>query len=236
MMTACTSTPRVDSPAVLARVREGLPLVEIICHQIRRQLSLVVRMDDLVSYGREGLLAAARSFDPERGVPFRRWANIRVRGAVIDGVRASSSVPRSVYARLRPVEGAEGVAGGSDQAPDLTLRAEEADRRLGEYLASAATAIALGFGADGANEPGEPMDRSPSVEETLVQKELFTAIRAAMTALPDAERTLLQRHYFDGVTFEQAAEELGLSKSWASRLHARAVEYVTRSLRRARWA
>src|ERR1700683_3649245 len=106
MMTACELRTPYDSPHVLERVRNGLELVDIICHQVRKQIGSNLRMDDLVSHGREGLLRAARSFDPERGVPFRHWANIRVRGAVMDGVRASSSLPRSVYARLRADEAA----------------------------------------------------------------------------------------------------------------------------------
>ena len=235
MMSACSLQRSADPPHVLHRLREGLPLVEIICHQLRRQLGLAVRMDDLVSYGREGLLAAARSFDPARGVPFRRWANIRVRGAVIDGIRASSALPRSVYARLRAIEAADrareemlddGACGRQAQ--------EDADKRLGEYLAEAATAIALGFNASSVDERGEPTDRAPSAEESLVREELFMVIRKSIQELPDSERTLIQRHYFDGVTFERAASELGLSKSWASRLHARAIGYVTRSLKRAR--
>jgi RNA polymerase sigma factor for flagellar operon FliA len=222
---------------VLARVRAGLPLVDIICHQVRKQLGVTVRMEDLVSHGREGLLAAARSFDARRGVPFRRWANIRVRGAVIDGVRSSSSLPRSVYARIHAIEAAARAQEGLGEAESMEKAAtpEDADRRLGEYLATAATAIALGFAGSIVDEHGEPTDRSPSAEERLLQDELFRAIRTSLSELPDAERTLLQRHYFDGVTFEQAAAELGLSKSWASRLHSRAVAAVTRSLKRTRW-
>jgi RNA polymerase sigma factor FliA len=236
MMSLYESHRPMDPPAVLDRVREGLPLVNIICHQLRRQIGSVVRMDDIVSYGREGLLAAARSFDPMRGVPFRRWANIRVRGSVIDGIRASSTLPRSVYSRLRsadaPARTQEGPRGEASHGTDRS--AEDADRRLDEYLASAATAIALGF-SGAPVEIGEPTDRSPTAEERLVRGELLIAIRNAIGELPDVERTLLQRHYFEGVTFEQAAAELGLSKSWASRLHARAIQAVTRSLKRSRW-
>jgi RNA polymerase sigma factor FliA len=238
MMSACALRQRPqDAPEVLRRVHEGLPLVEIICHQLRRQLVAAVRMEDLLSYGREGLLAAARSFDASRGVPFRRWANIRVRGAVIDGIRASSSLPRSIHARLRTIEASDR---DHDDPADAAARAgatqtaEDADRRLGEYLATAATAIAICFTGAGVDDQGEPLDRSPGAEESLVREELLRAIRRSIDELPDAERTLLVRHYFDGVTFEQAASELGLSKSWASRLHTRAIEYVTRSLRRAR--
>jgi RNA polymerase sigma factor for flagellar operon FliA len=240
MMTACQAQRPIDPPIVLARVRAGLALVDIICHQIKRQYGVTMRMDDLVSHGREGLLAAARSFDPERGVPFRRWASFRVRGAVIDGVRAASTLPRSAYSRLRAAESAGGASDAEKPASHENAAAEEktpeaADRRLGASLAGAATALALGFiGADG-NEWGEPTDRSPTAEEWLLRAELQGAIRRSISELPDVERTLVERHYFDGVTFEQAATELGLSKSWASRLHARAIGYVTRSLKRSRW-
>ena len=53
-----------------------------------------------------------------------------------------------------------------------------------------------------------------------------------MAALPDSERTLVERHYFAGETLEQAAASIGLSKSWGSRLHARAIEAIARELRR----
>jgi RNA polymerase sigma factor FliA len=236
MMIGCELRRPVDPPAVLLRVRDGLLLVDMICHQVRKQLGVATRMEDLVSYGREGLLAAARSFDPKRGVPFRRWANIRVRGAVIDGIRAQSWLPRSVYARIREMESDASRRDGTlEEEWTQTDRAEAADRRLGEYLAGAATAIALGFAGGVAGENGEPTDRTPSAEQRLLDGELWRAIRHAVTELPDAERTLMQRHYFDGVTFEQAALELGLSKSWASRLHTRAVEAVTRSLKRSCW-
>ena len=231
--------PVVDSPVVLARLRAGLPLVKAICNQIRLQYGLSMRMEDLMSYGREGLLAAARSYDPTRGVPFKRWANLRVRGAVIDGVRATSVVPRSVYTRVRApartsTEGASTSACAEDGDGRESI-AEVADRRLGEYLAAAATAVALGFVGARADQHGEPTDRSPSAEESLLRYELYEAIRAAVAELPEFERTLVERHYFEGVTFEEAAAELGLSKSWASRLHTRAIGYVTRSLRRSRW-
>jgi RNA polymerase sigma factor for flagellar operon FliA len=225
----------IDPPHVLDRVRENLPLVDIICHQIKRQLGRTLRMDDIVSYGREGLLAAARTFDPNRGVPFRRWANIRVRGAVIDGIRATSTLPRSVYARLRATE----IAGRArdtleeEEAGRTSRTQEEADRRIGDYLAGLATAIAIGYAGASLDEHGEATDRAPNAEDRLARAELLARIHESIRALPDAERTLLQRHYFDDVTFEQAAAELGLSKSWASRLHSRAVETLAKSLKRA---
>ncbi|HEX7600921.1 MAG TPA: sigma factor-like helix-turn-helix DNA-binding protein, partial [Polyangiaceae bacterium] len=65
-----------------------------------------------------------------------------------------------------------------------------------------------------------------------VRLDLLAKIRDSIDRRPDAEKQLLVRHYFDGITFEEAAKELGLSKSWASRLHTRAIEGVTRDLKR----
>jgi RNA polymerase sigma factor FliA len=232
-----TSHP-VDSPEVLARVTEGLPLVDIIARQMCRQIGRSADYDEMVSQGREGLLSAARTFEPERGVPFRRWANLRVRGAMIDGLRALGTLPRRIYKRLQAIEAGDRVAEAmlEDHAAAPPIDAQRADERLGVYLAEVATAMAMGLLEPGASgvEPASPEDRGASAEELLGRHELMTHARAAIAELPTAERQLLERHYFDDVTFEDAARELGLSKSWASRLHARGIEAVTRGLRRAK--
>ena len=214
-----------NPPDVLDRVRENLTLVDVICDEIRRRLGRTLRRDDLASYGREGLLRAARTFDTSRGVPFERWATIRIRGAILDGIRAHSTLPRTIYARLRSPEG------WADEEEDACGPRPE-DRRVDDYLAVIATEIAIGFAGVTMDDHGEPTDGAPSAEDRLAEAELDASIRESIRGLPDAERTLLQRHYFDDVTFEQAAAELGVSKSWASRLHARAVETVGRRLKR----
>jgi RNA polymerase sigma factor for flagellar operon FliA len=224
-----------DSPDVLARVHEGLPLVDLIARHLRRQLGSGVRVDELVSFGREGLLAAARSFDPGLGTPFARWANYRVRGAMLDGVRQMSMLPRSVYRKLRAVAAAQDAAEGAaeDGSAARPASAEEADARLGSYLAGIATAVAIGMLAAPA-EPstGEALDAAPSAEDVIARGQLLDAVRAALPTLPDPERHLIQRHYFDDVQLDEAARELGLSKSWASRLHSRAIESITRHMKR----
>jgi RNA polymerase sigma factor for flagellar operon FliA len=227
----------VDPPEVLARVKEGLDLVDILARQLRRQFGPHVQVDDLASHGREALLAAARTFDAERGVPFRRWANLRVRGAMIDGVRAQGNLPRRVYRQLRALQAADRVheVAAEEQAAAPPASPEDADAKLSDQLASAAMAMAVGFltmkGGEAVDRASDP-DESP--EDAVARAELVAAVREAIAERPDAERKLLERHYFDDVTFEEAARELGLSKSWASRLHARAIEGVAKAMKRAR--
>lgn len=224
-----------DEAAVHALVRQNLPLVEIVARQVAKDLRGALRMDELVSFGNEGLLTAARSFDATYGVPFHRWASIRVRGAILDGLRSMGSLPRRLYRLLRAIEAGNEVAEAltEENASAPPAGAEAADERLGSYLSSLATAMAMGLLATPSGS-GDLVDPSPTAEEQLEREELLTRIRASVAKRPDAERHLLERHYFGGVTLEEAAAEIGLSKSWASRLHARAVEAVMRDLKRDR--
>ena len=226
---------RADAPDVAERVHAELPLVTAIARQVVRQLGGKIMFDELASFGREGLLEAARSYDPALGIPFHRWAGYRIRGAILDGVRSTSMLPRSVYARLRAIDSGQRAAEaaseeGSARAPGSV---EEADARLGSYLAGIATAVAVGFLASAADgKSGEGVDPSPPADDVMARTEMLAQVRDAMASLPEQERHLVQRHYFDDVQLDEAAKEIGLSKSWGSRLHGRAIESITLRLRR----
>ena len=221
-----------DTPETLARFSAELSLVEVCARQIARRIGAVVTLDDLRSFGREGLLAAARTFDASRGVPFRRWANMRIRGAMIDGVRKWGELPRRVYRELRALEAGDRVLEVYDEedAANPALTPEAADARLNAYLAGMATAIALGtMVAVGESSDGEGGDATP--EDLVGRAELGMRLREIVKKLPDRERTIIERHYFGEETLDAAAAALGLSKSWGSRLHARAIEIIGRELR-----
>jgi RNA polymerase sigma factor FliA len=233
---AAQSAQVPDSAEVLARVKDGMELVEIVARQMRRELGTGLSHEDMRSYGQEALLRAARTFDAERGVPFRRWANLRIRGAIIDGMR-TQQLPRRLYERLRAIEAADRVQDAllEEDAAAPPRDAETADKRLDDYLSTMATALAVGMMLPIANDELDNLRHDhPSPEEELQRAELMKSVKEAVALRPDAERTLLERHYMEGVTFEQAATELGLSKSWASRLHARAIEGLAKELKRRR--
>jgi RNA polymerase sigma factor for flagellar operon FliA len=222
----------------LRRFESALDLVDAIARRIAREVGSSVEMDELLSFGREGLLDAARKFDPERGVPFRGYASFRVRGAILDGVRKSSRLPRRAHQRLRALDAAGRVSEGAAEdalapaAPGTT--AAVAERALGDHLAAMATAIAMGLLASTAHgEEGErvPVDTRASPEEELARAELLAVVRTSIGELPHEEAELVRRHYLEGERFDHVAAELGLSKSWASRLHTRALRRLTEKLR-----
>jgi RNA polymerase sigma factor for flagellar operon FliA len=226
-----------DAPEVLERFQAQLELVDIVARQVARTLGSVVELDDLRSFGREGLLDAARKFDSGRGVPFRAYANFRVRGAIIDGIRSLAQLPRRTYERLNGLSAAlkvsEGAADDTFTSPASATRAQ-ADQALGDHLAAMAAAITVGLIAPtGVGEEGEHVQVSTAdnPEEAVSRAELLTIVQEAIAELPEEEAVLVRRHYLEGERFDHVAQSLGLSKSWASRLHTRAMQRLARRLR-----
>jgi len=226
-----------DSPDVLERFHGSLDLVDRIAKQVRRSVGHGLDLDELVSFGREGLLDAARRFDPTRGVPFAAYASFRVRGAIVDGVRSISRLPRRVHERLRALDAAARVSEGA--AEDVFGSAPrggalDAERALDAHLAALATAMAVGLVSEAAaGEDGEPtpVDARSSPEDALGSAELLAVVRQAIGSLPHEEAELVRRHYLEDERFDRVATDLGLSKSWASRLHARAIQRLATKLK-----
>ncbi|HEY1696576.1 MAG TPA: sigma-70 family RNA polymerase sigma factor [Polyangiaceae bacterium] len=222
-----------DPPEVLARFHAELALVELAARQVLGRAGRSVTLDDLRSFGREGLLQAARTFDERHGVPFRRWANMRVKGAMLDGVRQWASLPRKVYQEMRGVEAADHVLATYEEQDEKQPASspEAADDRLGSYLAGMATAIAFGTMVGAPRDEVGDDGKSITPEDRLGEAETLALVRSVVAKLPDQERALIERHYFEGETLEKAAAGIGLSKSWGSRLHARAIESIADLLR-----
>lgn len=227
-----------DSQAVLDLVEGALDLVEAIARHLHRTVGSPVSLDDLVGVGRMGLLDAARRYDPTRGVPFRAFAAHRIRGAVLDGMRRMGHAPRRAYARIRGLEAASRVSEAALEdlavAPPPGTGPADADRRLGDHLAAMATAMAVGLlttPASGEDGVVTAADDAPDPEQHAGRQELLALVRAALDDLPTEEAALVRRHYLEGEQFDDVARDLGISKSWASRLHARAIDRLTRRLR-----
>lgn len=224
----------MDSPEVVARISEALPIVDVIARAMRRQFGPHVSFEDLVGQGREVLVSAARSFDPDRGVPFKSWAALRIRGGMMDSLRQHGNLPKRVYRKLRAMQAMDAV-----QEPALEearpATPEAADAALTEQLSSAAMAAAIGFLAMRDSEAlAHVKDADHSPESNVGYVEVMALVRSAIDERPEQEQAMLRRVYFDDVTIEDAAKELGLSKSWGSRLHARAIEGLVKSLKRSR--
>ena len=182
-------------------------MVHGLANRLRRELSLRGDLDDLIAFGFGGLLEARHRFDPGRGVRFQTFAYHRVRGAMLDGVRKMSQLPRRAHERLQAAA-----------EPTPTAAPTALDRAFTRMSAlSAGTVLQGRFG-----------DESP--EEVLLKNESVTRLLQALPSLSPRQRVLVRGFYFDGRSIDAMAQELGISKSWASRLHTNALRALREAL------
>ncbi len=211
---ASATTERCDE-AVRALVLEHLPRVRGIVRGVARRYGLSVDHDELVQGGVLGLIDAARRFRESRGCGFAAYAEIRIRGAVVDQLRALDWLPRSIRreerALGRAVHESEQRAGCAasalDAAESLGLDASAALRRSVEALDESRVA------ASGAIDP----------LAALCDARARSRVEAALASLPEAERGVVALIYWTELGPEDAARALGLEPCSVRKLHARAL-------------
>lgn len=206
-------------------------LVERVVRRVSRELDLTCDPEDLRAWGHQGILEAKARFDADRGVRFSTFAYYRVRGAVLDGVRKQGWLKRRAYAKLKAFEAADALCDGLPHASSSpvgpgagTQSPQQRAEQIADVLGKISAAYMLSVVGQGEEEtPDTP-------EELLGAAQSRVAVKDGLVTLPERERSLIEAVYFEGVTIEEAGARLGLSKSWASRMHAKALERMRKSL------
>jgi len=210
-------------------------LVRAIARGIHRSLPPFMELDDLISYGQLGLMQAANDFDPDRGVQFSTFAYHRIRGAILDGTSQMSWTRRVTTCRQKYDRLANDTL--ATDAADTAGENSAATSDHASWLQDTSAQLSVVFLLSHASEEGR---EAPHLEDTtarapfqdLLDDELTRNLHALLAELPEESRSLLQSAYFEGLTLKEAGEKLGISKAWASRLHARALGQLARGLRR----
>lgn len=206
-------------------VEQHLSLVQAIARKVKKTLGRSIELDDLIAYGSQGLVEAAERFDARPGVAFSTFAYYRIRGAMFDGLRTMGWYSRADYARYRAEERAnEYLQSHADRASEAGAKddAAEALAAVAQILSGVATVHITSLEA--AAHVADQTFASP--DAGIDPGRLGQRVREAITTLPEKERRLMELYYFEEKTLEEAGGALGLSKSWACRLHARAVELL----------
>jgi RNA polymerase sigma factor for flagellar operon FliA len=224
------SAPAKTSEQLIA---ECQGLVRSIALKIHRSLPDFLDIEDSIAYGQIGLAEAARDFDPAQGHQFSTYAYYRIRGAIYDGLSKMSWVSRSQYQRLR----CEQMAGEA-LLDDATSSASgetslEDDARWLTRLSSTLAVVYLSTRSEDDTSPGSNLsdDSSPPPEEVVAEREISVKLRELIDSLPEEAGKLIRAAYFEGLTLQEAGQRLGIGKSWASRLHAKTLQRLGRSLR-----
>jgi RNA polymerase sigma factor FliA len=222
-------------------------LVEQLAAQLAQECASGLPREDLLAYGKQGLLEAALRFDASRGAQFRTFAYYRVRGAMIDGLRKMGPWSRRGFERVAMLRGANAASEdlAEHEGATASLTGQQAAERLRKHMASVVTAMTTGVFASArwqssSVEPGDggagrqlvAIDEASNAEEQLAESELKRLVQTAVNDLPPPEDEVVRRFYLEGHNMDLIAQDLGRSRSWVSRVHTRALSRMGARLRR----
>jgi len=212
------------------------PLVKYVAGRLGSGLPAHVDEGDLVSYGLLGLISAIERYDPERDIKFETYAITRIRGSIIDELRALDWVPRSVRSRAREIERAIaeleaklGQAPSDEQiAAKIGISVEELDESLTDISRSSIAALDELWSTSGEGDPVSLRDTiedttGPRPSEALDETELRETLADAIARLPEREKLVVTLYYYEELTLREIGEVLGVTESRVSQLHTKAV-------------
>jgi RNA polymerase sigma factor for flagellar operon FliA len=190
---------------------------------------------DLISYGLIGLINAIERFELDRAIKFETYAITRIRGAIIDELRALDWVPRSVRARAREIEKAHArlehrlhrTPTDDEMAAELGVSAADFQESLVKISNSTVVALdELWSVSDG--DQVSLLDTlkdedAPDPQQVLAEAELKDRLADAIANLPEREKLVIALYYYENLTLREIGEVLGVTESRVSQLHTKAV-------------
>lgn len=212
-----------------------VPVVHQIAIQYAAKLPNQVTQADVISYGYLGLMDAVKRFDPDRQIQFETYAVLRIRGAIIDELRAIDWVPRSIRRSVRQVDEATNdlthslgrVPTNMEIAERLDIRPEEVGALQRVVTSSVHSSLDVSYTEDGdGSSLGETIldDRGEDVlpSEAVLKERLVEAL----ADLEERETIVVVLHYYQGMSLIQIGELLGVSESRVGQLHTKAMAEV----------
>ncbi len=237
-----------DTAGVDGRLRDQLimdyaPLIKFVAQRIASRLPSNIDIDDLISAGVIGLMDAIEKYDPSRDNKFKTYAEFRIRGAILDELRAQDWVPRSVRDKAKRIER---VFADLEQKFGRTASDEEVSAELGipleEYydMVSKVKSVTM-LSIDDMVGPSYH-DRKSLLEclENTNSKNPFVQLKSKgvrqllmqhIEALPEKQKLVLSLYYYEDLNLKEIGKILEVTESRISQLHTQAVEKLRSKLR-----
>lgn len=206
-------------------IERYLPLVKLVASRIAISLPQYVDKDDLISNGFFGLLDAIEKFDPMRAIKFETYAVVRIRGSMLDAIRAQDWVPTSVRQKAKQYEQTVSqlenklcrVATDNEIAQALNITLNELYTLLNQL--NACTIVPLEEFIK--TETSSSHLANPS--EQIEVEEVKQALAKAIDKLPEKEKLVVTLYYYEGLTLKEISLIMKLSEARISQLHTKSI-------------
>jgi RNA polymerase sigma factor FliA len=225
-----TQTTQTAGTGIDELIETHVHLVDHVVHQLAARFPRHVDRDELHGAGAAGLVDAAHRYDASTGVPFARYASIRIRGAILDATRTRDWATRRLRRDLRAIENAtssleerlQRTPEDSEIAAELGVDVATVQSSRASAVTSTLLTLDRPLGDDGdvtsLADRVEEGDTDWLPEAALERNELVGTLRAAIGRLPELPRRVLLEHHFEGRLLRDIADDLGVTEARASQL------------------
>ena len=223
---------------------EHMPLVKRLAHHMKAKLPASVEVDDLIQAGMIGLLDAISRYEETHGAQFETYAVLRIRGAMLDELRSSDWLPRSMRQNMRKIEAAmSALQQKLGHAPSESEVAKSLKLSLADYqdMLSDGGGHQLVYYEDFHDSEGNDsfLDRyavdAADPLRSLMDGDFRQAVIDAIDALPPREKILMGLYYEEELNLKEIGAVMGVSESRVSQLHTQAVARLRATLREQAW-
>ncbi|OWZ84254.1 FliA/WhiG family RNA polymerase sigma factor [Natranaerobius trueperi] len=228
-------------------------LVEDYTYLIKKQVDKMsygtppgISRDDLISFGVIGLIDSINKFDLTRGVPFAAYARIRIRGAILDGLREFDFVPRRIRDEVRTLynkcQELEKLLGRAPTNQEISEQLSKPIEEI-ERLWKEASWIVPTYLSDFISNQDKqlriqdvyPNENSPNPEKCLNQVDIRDQLGKVIDSLPEKEKLVLSLYYYEELTLKEISQVMDLSESRISQLHSKGIMRLRGKLTNKKW-
>lgn len=215
-----------------ALIEKNLPLVGYQVAELLRRVPSFVQREDLASAGSLALVQAAKSYNPETGVPFHRYAVFRIRGAMLDELRAMDWATRGSRSRTKQLEEmTAALTAAAGRAPTREELAVALGIEVGQVEAAQLDASRRMVSIDVSYSEDDPrsieiVDDGLNPEDTVLTDERLVYLKAAVKALPSRLRYVVEQVFFEEKSVNEVAASLGVTQSRVSQLRTEALSMI----------
>ena len=215
-----------------ALIVQYIYLIRYVVGRVKVTLPATISIEDIAGYGVEGLINAIERYSPQKNTRFETYALIRIRGAILDRIRAQDFLPRSVRKKIKDIKNAqEHLKQELGRIPTTTEVANYLDMepdKVNQLLAEDTTMTSI-YEKKGSSE--DSMEIIDTIQDTnklnpqeqMEEKNIKQQLEKALQRLPERERVIMVLYYQENMTLKEIGATLNMSESRVCQLHAQSI-------------
>lgn len=217
-----------------ALIEKYVYMIKIVASRMYNFYGGNVEFDDLVGYGALGLIDAIEKFDIKREVKFETYAQLRIRGAIIDNLRKNDWVPRTLRKKAKLIQNTinelenqtGSIVSNQDISKKIDISVDEVEKIINEIHLFNITSLDETIYKTGK----EPLDMSESPENKIEEKEFLNKLTHSIEKLSKKEKKVITLYYYEELNYKEIGNILNLSESRISQIHSKAIKDLKNKL------